>query len=185
MVRDKEGRPLAGETIRLSGEVRSIQGSFEGASESDADGRFAFEGLPVGSYHVARAVEDRLIPAFRLFIPMKEAETHDVVLRPEVGSASIEGVLEGNGPLLDELPVWLVRMPASSPNPSSRTGVPLPSWGVIAREGRFLLEGVPAGRYAIQVAHRDEDTNAMFNGQGEAEATAGSPGEVWIWVSVR
>ena len=72
-------------------------------------------------------------------------------------------------------------IPESFPNVDG----PIPGHGVLARGGRFDLEGLPAGRYVATVQFQDEETRARVHGMAELELAASETAEITIPVVVR
>jgi len=161
LVKDDEGRPLAGVEVTLQSarQVRAGRGGMQlqlvgpGSQvrrETGADGRFEFRGLKPGDYTVtarrsgfARASVDPVALA-----EARAAEPLELVLRP---GATISGVLRdrsGNG-----ASGWLV-----SARPAGQGGgMPMGPGAPRTEEptgpdGAFLLEGLTAGdSYELQV----------------------------------
>jgi protocatechuate 3,4-dioxygenase beta subunit len=161
VVKDEEGRPLAGAEVNLSSArtVRAgrggLQMSFVGPGsqlrrETGADGRFEFRGLKAGDYTLSarrpgfsRATVDPVNVA-----EARAAELVELVLRP---GATISGVLRdkaGSG-----ASGWYV-----SARAASQAGGPAFGPGSIRSEeptgpdGVFLLEGLTTGEtYELQV----------------------------------
>ncbi len=161
VVKDEEGRPLAGAEVNLSSArtVRAgrggVQMSFVGPGsqlrrETGADGRFEFRGLKAGDYTVSarrpgfsRATVDPVNVA-----EARAAEPLELVLKP---GATISGILRdkaGAG-----ASGWSV-----SARAASQAGGPIFGPGSIrseeptAPDGVFYLEGLTAGEtYELQV----------------------------------
>ena len=161
VVKDEEGRPLAGSEVSLSA-ARSIRAGRGGMQmqligpgnqvrrETGADGRFEFRGLKAGEYSLS-ARRSGFSRASVDPVNVKEggpAEPLELTLRP---GSTISGVLRdktGNG-----ASGWFV-----SVRPTGQAGGPPMGPGVNRTEeptgpdGAFLLEGLNAGEtYELQV----------------------------------
>ncbi len=161
VVKDEEGRPLAGAEVDLSS-ARSIRAGRGGMQmemigpgnqvrrETGADGRFEFRGLKPGDYAVgarrsgfARASIDPVKVAEK-----RAAEPIELVLKP---GATISGVLHdklGNG-----ASGWYVAARGSSQGGGPPLGPGMNrSEDPTGPDGAFLLEGLTAGEtYELQV----------------------------------
>ncbi|MFI4942214.1 MAG: carboxypeptidase regulatory-like domain-containing protein, partial [Burkholderiales bacterium] len=160
VVKDEEGRPLAGAEVNLSAarqfragrggvQMQLIGPGSQVRRETGADGRFEFRGLKAGEYTL-QARRPGFSRASLDPVNVKEAapaEPIELVLKP---GSTVSGVLRdktGNG-----ASGWLV-----TARPAGQAGVPMGPGGYRTEEptgpdGGFLLEGLSAGEsYDLQV----------------------------------
>lgn len=148
-----------------------MQGMGAGATVlTDADGGFAFTGLPAGPVMFTvqkstylpgrypsggRSMRTTIRP-----ITLRDGQVLDNVTVPLFHGASISGrVFDANGDPIDYAQVSVLRLPAGG-----RSGKPMMRDGTQTNDlGEFRIGRLEAGTYVVQVIARRMDSEAMFS----------------------
>ena len=149
-LRDIAGLPRADTVVELM--PAGASATREQYATTDGHGAFHFEGLPSGAYLLGpRVGDDELgLREYSLAVELDTGEALAADLAPP-GTATIVGWLECDGEPPALLPVSLVE---GGGGPDALGSRPT-THGALARDGRFELTGIAAGRYELRVSWRD------------------------------
>lgn len=130
--------PVAGVRVTARGPGREVE------AVTDAEGRYALEGLEPGAYRVGAALPKHLSPA---------AEERDarVAARGCVEldfRTSVDGRVEGRVLDAEGRPVPSIRIDLAPPGQEDEPR-PKHLWAYTDEDGRYELRGVPPGRYVL------------------------------------
>jgi protocatechuate 3,4-dioxygenase beta subunit len=165
---DLAGNAVGGEEIELAAVTAERKPSPEDLrhATTDAAGEFLFEGLPAGSFDArwVRKEGGQVALDLETRLTLAEGETGEVELRPD-GKTTLRGAIEfltqlppghaydGEPPLFGPppggmppvFPLRLIPFGSGVPGPTGRRGG-------FAHDGRFELEGLPAGEWIIEAS---------------------------------
>ena len=158
MVTNRAGDPLAGVGVTVVGEMKATGGlppMYQGSSAED--GMYRIIGIPKGVYeiHVSRRnIGGDFVSVARIRVPESGEERKDIELPEGTISGRVLSSKDGKPPHQGE--VILLRVSAQGTVFSGRSE--------LGRDGRYLLETVPEGRYILAVSavdHQSKNTNPL------------------------
>lgn len=146
VLRDVRGEALAGERLDVDVEEGGSLGQRRWSLVTDERGEAALGGLALGTYRIAHALPlANGATAWSLvrLEKLEEARRHDVEMRPR-GDATLECSVRGasGGNAIVSITAHFV----DAPDGSQRAA--------LARDGKFTIEGVEAGRWRVFAAER-------------------------------
>ncbi len=148
------GEPRGGETIKLD-RFRTRDDKEESVSkstETGADGRFRFDGLPDGRYQLSHSVaygDDLNVYELLRAACVENGGTTDVEMRPR-GTATVYGTVQSEVEIPGDVktvwlsPVWREDAPRDHQTERSRAARLV--------DGRFTLEHLEAGEYLVSAS---------------------------------
>ena len=143
---DASGNPRVGEKVTLR--YFGFGNMDDWSTETDGAGAFAFEDLNQGGHYVSRVVmvDGEEVRGHTRRVYVRHGQTSTVILKP-TGTASIAGTVTADV----DVPELLRVAAAPKDRPGSRgDGEGLTTRAVFARDGRFHIDGLPAGEWQIE-----------------------------------
>ncbi len=167
---DAHGEARSGALIRLGPARRyGVDDSEDAETRSDAEGRFAFEGVIAGPHtltHHLDLPEGRTWPHFVQGLHVGAGKTTEVTVRP-LGSANLTAKLDTIAALPAQVRVRL-NPPAGSP---ARQGPKVV--GALAHAGRIQVAGMQPGAYVASGWFRDADTREVHEFDVSVQLSSG------------
>jgi len=169
---DAGGQARAHESVLVSssgGAMGQLMRSW--TLETDVEGRFGLDDLMPADYSAAVAVRAELVTVYDLgqSVSIRDASSYTLELRPR-GSGRIQGLLQASG---KSATVAVVQ--------ASRAGAA--GWRTaLARDGRFELEGLEAGRWQLSVY---EPGSPVESRRGRAEVEVGEGQRASVTIELR
>jgi RNA polymerase sigma factor (sigma-70 family) len=146
---------------------------------TDANGRFAFDGLPIGKYWIRAQVANGSTWWTLYEVSGKQLgpEGLDFDIRLD-GASCITGRLKSTGELPAVIPVLAQQV-------SGASGQPYVSFGCLATDGKFELAGIPPGKYHVEIPSVfREDGTYLFAERVAVTVNGKEPANVELEVTV-